>query len=136
MIRAQLNQSRLKGGQHYPVRLLSRVLRAVERQVGKREYALSVAFVAPSVIRRANQIYRGKDHVTDVLSFALDDRSGELLLCYEQAARQAKQIGHPTRDEITGLLIHGLLHLYGYDHERVSDAARMFGLQEQIFQRL
>ncbi|MBM5790011.1 rRNA maturation RNase YbeY [Candidatus Parcubacteria bacterium] len=136
MIRVELNQARLQGGQRYPARLLSRLLRAVGGQMGKREYDVSIAFVSPLEIRRANRMYRGKDSVTDVLSFALDDGTGELLLCYEQARRQAREVGHSAREEVSFLIVHGLLHLFGYDHERPSDARKMFAMQERILQNI
>lgn len=132
MISAQMNQARLLGGQRYPFGMLRKTLRAVETVIGKQTYEVSIGFVSPQTIRRANRTYRGKDKVTDVLSFALDDVSGELLLCYEQASRQAKQIGHSTRNELTFLIIHGILHLMGYDHERPSQAKKMFAIQKAI----
>lgn len=89
-------------------------------------------------MRALNRTWRGKDAVTDVLSFALDQGpfKGEIVLCYQQAARQAKETGHPVRDELSVLVVHGVLHLWGYDHERPADARRMFPLQEQILKDL
>lgn len=136
MIKAQINQSRLSGGQRYPAPLLLKTVRAVDAVIGKRTYDVSIGFVSPQIMRRTNRIYRGKDQVTDVLSFALDERSGELLLCYERASRQAKEIGHSTRSELTFLIIHGILHLFGYDHERPAEAKKMFALQDKILARV
>ncbi|MBI5370048.1 rRNA maturation RNase YbeY [Candidatus Uhrbacteria bacterium] len=136
MIQAEMNQALLRGGQHYPASRLRQALRFVERVVGKRTYAVSIAFVSPSAMRQANRRYRKKDRVTDVLSFSLSDHLGELLICYSQAKRQAREMGHSIRDEITFLLVHGLLHLFGHDHERSTQAKRMFNLQEKILQAL
>ena len=104
--------------------------------MGKRSYEVSIAFVSPQTIRRANRLYRAKDRVTDVLSFQLTVQEGELLLCYEQAKVQAKEIGHSVRDELTFLIIHGMLHLFGHDHERAGDAKKMFALQKKVLAHL
>ncbi len=132
MISVQVNQQILRGGQRYPKERLARVLREVERVVGRRSYEISIAFVSPRQMRLANRRYRGKDRVTDVLSFALTEQSGELLLSYDQAKKQAKEMPHSVRDEITFLIVHGILHLFGHDHERAKDAKKMFALQEKI----
>ena len=82
-------------------------------------------------LRRLNQFFRKKDKATDVLSFpaAADTSSiaGDLAISMETAARQAAEFGHTLQDEVKILLLHGVLHLAGYDHER--DAGEM-ALQE------
>ncbi len=138
-IRVELNQSRLRGGQCLPHAAVDRVCRAVARGLGiTRDVQVSVAFVSAEEIRRLNRQYRGKDKVTDVLSFNLDDGEllGEILLCYPQAVRQAHELGHGVREELLFLLVHGLLHLHGFDHETPRDAARMFPLQKRILDGL
>ena len=66
-----------------------------------------------------NNEWRGKDRPTDVLSFPLDDdvMLGDIVISVETAARQAAERGYGVRDEVRVLLVHGLLHLLGYDHE-------------------
>lgn len=139
MIRAQVNQSILKGGQKLPQQRLQRVLDACARALKvKQEQVVSVGFVSPAQMRKLNRTWRGKDKVTDVLSFELDGGplKGEILLSYEQAARQAKEMEHSVRDELCFLVVHGVLHLWGYDHEDPKDAKRMFPLQEKILKSL
>jgi probable rRNA maturation factor len=73
-------------------------------------------------IHSLNRQYRGKDKPTDVLSFPLADALqsfllGDVVISIETAARQAQQRGHSLREELQILLIHGILHLLGYDHE-------------------
>lgn len=136
MIHAQINQTRLRGGQHYPIKQLIRVLQVVEQVIGKKMYDVSVAFVSPKEMRQANHRYRGKDRLTDVLSFELTPESGEILISYEQAKKQAEEMQHSTRDEITFLIVHGLLHLFGHDHEYPLGAKKMFRLQEMILTKL
>ena len=76
-------------------------------------------------IRDLNKTYRDTDSVTDVLSFESDgeidpetgkEYLGDIVVCLEQAKRQAEQSGHSVQNEIALLEIHGLLHLLGYDH--------------------
>ncbi len=144
LIRAELNQQLLRGGQQLPRRIFERTLKAcsialsVIPQLPTTHYplptthTLSVAFVTEREIRRLNREWRGKDRVTDVLSF----ESGEILICYPQARRQAAELRHSVRDEVVFLLVHGVLHAFGFDHVRPSDAKRMFPLQTRILTRL
>lgn len=137
MIRFELNQSVLRGGQRIPVHLVERTLHLVARELRKKKpYFVSLAFLSESQMRQMNAHYRGKNHVTDVLSFPLDPTSGELLFSYEQAKRQAQQMHHPVRDEIVFLLVHGLLHLFGHDHEMTTDAKKMLALQTRLLRKL
>ena len=74
------------------------------------------------ILRRLNREFRGKDKATDVLSFPASPElagvhAGDLAVSLETAQRQAEEHGHSLRDEVRVLLLHGLLHLYGMDHE-------------------
>ncbi len=138
MIRAELNQTILRGGQRLPRRELRRALSAVSRALNiRRDVGISVAFIGEGDMRRLNRTYRGRDKVTDVLSFRLDgDSFGEVLICYPQARRQAEAMGHSVRREAVFLLVHGVLHLFGWDHETARDAGRMFPMQAKILRTL
>lgn len=74
-------------------------------------------------IRKMNRIWRKKDKTTDILSFNIEEMAeggyllGELYLSLPQVERQAKALNHPVQTELEILLIHGLLHLHGYEHE-------------------
>ena len=70
-------------------------------------------------LRRLNRQFRGADYATDVLSFPLNDSGllGELAISAERAAAQAREFGHSRLDEIRILMLHGVLHLVGMDHE-------------------
>jgi len=134
VLKAELNQSRLKGGQKLPASLVRNVLQECERGMKRtRAMPLSIAFIGEREMRELNRAYRGKDCVTDVLSF---EEVGEILICYPQAKRQAAQMGHSVRDELVFLVVHGVLHAFGYDHERPRDAKKMFPLQTRILTRL
>lgn len=137
MLRAELNQSRLKGGQRLPRAVLAKVHRAIAKQK-KQKGEYSIAFLSDAEMRKLNKAYRGKDCVTDVLAFPSKEPGylGEVLISYAQAKRQAKQMGHSTRDEIVFLLVHGILHLFGHDHIKPADAKKMFPLQTKILTSL
>ncbi|MFZ2681891.1 MAG: rRNA maturation RNase YbeY [Patescibacteria group bacterium] len=99
------------------------------------EGQVEVSFISDDEIRRLNRMYRGKDKVTDVLSFAAGDggvsgQLGDVLIAYDQAARQAED--GDIELELADLLVHGLLHLMGYDHEEAEDAEVMFPLQDLL----
>ncbi len=139
MIRMELNQERLKGGMRYPQARLEEVAKDVAKALKlKRVHPVSVAFVSEADMKRLNFQHRGKNAVTDVLSFTLEneDYFGEIILSYEQAKRQAKEMKHSVRDEITFLLVHGLLHVFGFDHMNELDAKKMFALQTAVLRKL
>ena len=100
---------------------------------------LVVVFVDPLEMQRMNLEYRGKEYPTDVLSFeGVDAESlGELVVCLPVLREQAGQSGLTARLELGYMLVHGVLHLLGYDHETgPADEIRMFALQDQLFAQL
>jgi probable rRNA maturation factor len=122
-----------------PPPLLLKVLREVARAArvrGKRQ--VSIAFVTPEQMRKFNWAYRHKNRVTDVLAFPFtgEPLAGEVLICLAQARKQAKEHGHGVQTEVVILLVHGLLHIFGYDHETTVDAKKMFPLQSNILHNL
>ena len=86
---------------------------------------LSIAIVSDKRMRALNRQFRGKDKVTDVLSFPADARGfmGDIVIAAGVAKRQAREAGHTAQTEMRVLALHGLLHLLGYDHE--ADEGRM-----------
>ena len=97
-------------------------------------------------MRSLNRRYRGKDKTTDVLSFALQEGMfpdvqptvlGDIVISVPAASRRAMDAGHPLSCEIEHLLVHGLLHLLGYDHERgPHEALRMQRKERQLLKGL
>jgi probable rRNA maturation factor len=97
-------------------------------------------------MRTLNRQYRGKDRTTDVLSFSLREGPfsevqpevlGDIVIAVPTAARQAAEAGHALGREIEVLLVHGLLHLLGYDHERGGNEERRMKRRElQLLKRL
>lgn len=90
---------------------------------GGKEFAVVIG--SDAALRAANQQFRGKPGTTDVLSFpdGEDGRLGDILISAARAAKQADQHGHSVDEELKVLVLHGLLHLLGYDHE--SDDGKM-----------
>lgn len=96
------------------------------------EASLAIVIVADNEIRRLNRVYRHHDKVTDVLSFAeMDAESpdeealGDIFINYQQIKRQAKIFGHSVDYELAFILVHGLLHLLGYNDDHKADADEM-----------
>ena len=79
-------------------------------------YELSVAFVTPLEARRIARTYKNKDYAANVLSFRLDKKSGELIICPATAKAEAPDFGRTYKEHLLALFIHGLLHLDGHTH--------------------
>ncbi len=130
---------------------------------------ISLAVVGDGRMRKLNKMYRGKNRVTDVLSFADKSvllylekafhasvrkeettkpedfikapdgalRLGEIIICYPQAKKQAKLAGHSLKKEMTVLLVHGIIHLLGYDHEKGDlEAEEMENLEKKTLKKV
>lgn len=106
---------------------------------------LSVTFCGDPFIRRLNRRYLGRDRSTDVIAFPIDvlrrsdggaGLAGEVVISLDTAARQAREQGHSLTRETAILLIHGILHLAGYDDHRPADRRRMERRTEQILATL
>ena len=96
-------------------------VRTILQHLDQTQAELSLALVTDPEIHVLNRQYRGKDKPTDVLSFPLADALqplllGDVVISIETAARQARRRGHALQEELQTLLIHGVLHLLGYDH--------------------
>jgi rRNA maturation RNase YbeY len=112
------------------------------RELGHQASELSVSLVNDAEMAAMNARYRGADGPTDVLSFSLlegdhaefhGDLLGEVVIDVEFAARQAASLGHALDAEMTRLLIHGTLHLLGYDHQGEEDARTMEALEDTLW---
>lgn len=98
--------------------------------------SLTCVFLSSSEMRRVNRQFRGKNSVTDVLSFETPEGLGELLFCFDRIRSQAQDQGHSTQKELAYMFIHGVLHLLGYDHESsLAEAVQMFALQDELFEK-
>ncbi len=88
-------------------------------QKGVKTGEVSLVFISPDKMRELNRVYRGEERVTDVLAFTLEEKPllGEVVIAPEVAKSQAQEYGNTCDEEMEVLLIHGLLHLLGYDHQ-------------------
>lgn len=106
-------------------------------------YQVSVSFVDDDEIQALNSQYRGKNDVTDVLSFPMEDEDergvillGDIVLCVGRAAEQAIEFGHTLEREISYLTVHSVLHLLGYDHENDNEQCEMRKIEKNIMAKL
>ena len=106
---------------------------------------LSIVLGDDLLVRSLNRQWRGKDRATNVLSFsALDEELppgaplllGDVVLAYETIAREAAEQGKPLADHLQHLVVHGTLHLLGFDHEEAEAAARMEALETGVLSGL
>ena len=105
---------------------------------------LSIALVSDRRMRALTRDWRGRDRATDVLAFAQRegpggapvDLLGDVVISVDTAGRQAVEHRHPLGMEVDRLLVHGLLHLLGYDHERSAAEARRMQRRERVLRRV
>ncbi len=124
-------------------RLAAIALRVLEAE-GAPPCELSVTVTNDEMVRALNREYAGEDAVTDVLSFSQREGEefvgapgsvpplGEVVIALPQAALQASEAGRSVEEELTRLLIHGTLHLLGYDHAEPDEERRMHAREEEL----
>ena len=103
-------------------------LRAIAQHALDRDASVTIRFVGGRESRALNRRYRSRDHATNVLTFVYDDGvslAGDIVLCVPVVVREARAQHKTLRAHYAHLVIHGMLHLQGYDHERDDEAARM-----------
>ena len=114
-------------------------------------YEMSLVFTDSETVQKLNRDYRGVDALTDVLAFYMlteketspsfvlppdgVTRLGEVIISYPQAVEQAKEQGHSVEKELALLIIHGILHLLGYDHEKPEEEAKMRAKEKELLAR-
>ncbi len=114
--------------------------RRLLQKLGERPAELTIVLVGDADIQQLNRDYRGKNHSTDVLAFAMregervggDERLlGDVVISLDTAARQARRRRASLAAEVAALMVHGVLHLLGYDHERSAPEARRMRRKER-----
>lgn len=116
------------------------------------EVELGLLITGDETIRDLNQSYRGIDEATDVLSFALTEGGsdisqfilppdgtihlGEVIISYPRTVMQAEEAGHDADKEMALLVVHGILHLLGYDHDEPDREIQMRGLERKILDNI
>jgi probable rRNA maturation factor len=114
---------------------LRKVAKKVLEEENKEEADLSIALVGPGRIRALNKKYRKKNRVTDVLAF-LGNGLGEIVICLRQIKKNAKRFSSTFEKELARVLIHGILHLLGYNHEKTEKEAQKMREKEDYYLRL
>src|SRR5665213_3557000 len=109
----------------------------VARRCAKLKGDFTILLAGDNKLRTLNRTFRGKDRATNVLSFpAAGAYRGDIAIAYGVSKVEAKAAGKDFADHATHLLVHGVLHLAGYDHERARDAKVMEPLEVKILGRL
>jgi len=126
-------------------RLSSLVLKKVKGPSFEKRSELSIVLTGDAEVRKLNRLYRKKDKTTDVLSFPLLEGKklkgpglvlGDVVVSVPQTRRQSARGGKNFKEELALLLIHGILHLLGYDHVTRAQEKKMFRLQERLLKTL
>lgn len=98
---------------------------------------VSIAFVKNQQIKELNSKYRAKNAVTDVLSFPIDEEVlGDIIIATKRAKEQAADYGHSFKRELAYLTVHGMLHLFGYDHQNEKEKKEMRQKEERVLTQL
>ncbi len=116
-------------------------------EIGPAKACVEVNFIDDVQMRDLNRVYRGKDYATDVLSYSYgvsaggeaepgEDPEGEILISMDTVRRQSTEAGHDVREEVSVLVIHGLYHILGMDHEDDDEADAMESVEEPFRRRI
>jgi probable rRNA maturation factor len=113
---------------------------AAEKALAGVDVDLSIAFTDDPTIHGLNNQYRGIDRATDVLSFSSEETDpesgrrylGDIVISYERATQQAVEANNSVNEEVSMLVVHGVLHLLGYDHDTPEAKDEMWSLQGEI----
>jgi probable rRNA maturation factor len=115
---------------------LKRAAQAAQRAV-KLRGDFSILLADNKTLRRLNRDFRGKDKATNVLSFpGMDDHAGDIAIAHGVTKAEAKAAGKTFADHASHLVVHGVLHLAGHEHERPKEAQAMESLEVKILERL
>ena len=107
------------------------------RKAARLKGGFTILLAGDKKLRALNQNFRGKDKPTNVLSFpGAGGYAGDIALAYGVTKKEAKAAGKTVADHATHLVVHGVLHLAGHDHERPKQAREMEGLEVKILGRL
>jgi len=122
---------------------LEQKIEHILKQLKKNRASISVHIIGDKKMTALNYQHRGKKKPTDVLSFATNegeglpsDDWGDVFICLPQVKRQAKEYNISWKEEFHRMLIHGILHLFGYDHMEEKEAKKMFRLQEKFLTKI
>ncbi len=113
---------------------LKGVAEKVLKSESRKEIGLSIVFVGQGRMRKLNKKYRGKNKITDVLSFG--DELNEIVVCLREVKKNAKRYNSTFKKELAKVLIHGILHLSGYEHEKDKKEADKMEKKQEYYLNL
>ncbi|MBM7623159.1 rRNA maturation RNase YbeY [Sporohalobacter salinus] len=117
--------------------LVNEVVKEVESSEGVKAREVSIALVDNEYIKELNAKYRELDEPTDVLSFPLNgEMLGDIIISLERAKSQANNYNHSLDREVGFLIVHGMLHLLGYDHKEEEAKKEMRKKEEEVLNKL
>lgn len=128
-----------------PKKIISKSVSLFARQLKKRKIGgksflkkIVIVFVDKNEIKKINYKFRDKNSFTDILSFTSIEEGflGELVICPQVIVDQAKQNGWTQKKEFSYMILHGILHLIGYDHKTPGESKKMLELQDNIFEEI
>ena len=108
---------------------------SLRKVVGPCKTPVTLRIVGAREGRRLNRTFRKKDYATNVLTFAYGRGAGDLILCHPVIAREAREQGKTLAAHYAHMVVHGLLHLRGYDHEKKREAERMERAEARLLRR-
>jgi probable rRNA maturation factor len=118
-------------------KFLEKVSQKVLEKEKQKDKNLSIALVGQGRIRELNKRYRGKNRVTDVLAFPDKELGlGEIVICLREVKKNAKRFSLTFEKELAQVLIHGILHLLGYDHEKTDAQAKKTEEKQKYYLKL
>ena len=116
---------------------LKKIAQKVLEGENKKASELSIALVGQGRIRELNKRYRGKNRITDVLAFPNKEIGlGEVVICLREVKKNAKRFSSIFEKELARVLIHGILHLLGYDHEKSEKTAKKVEEKQNYYLKL
>ncbi len=129
-----------ESGENFPVELVEQAARSTLEHAGAVEADLTIVLGGDAQIRALNKEFLDNDAATDVLSFPAGETDpatgklylGDVIVSLERAGEQARERGHSLDDEVQLLVVHGVLHLLGYDHAEAEEKERMWAAQAEI----
>lgn len=124
-------------------KLIEKTIKFFSKEAKSLKGGLEIAVIGDREMKKINYHYRGKNKTTDVLSFAFQEEKniktdflGQIFISYAQIKRQAKEYKISEKEEFVRMLVHGLLHLIGHDHETKTKEQKMFKYQELVVSKI
>lgn len=144
------NSTKSRISRNFVLKLVNNIFAALENS---KKWQIEVNIVGEKAIKKLNRLYRNKDKATDILSFAENDveysyksffkdessdaeNLGEIFICWQEVQRKSKELFWTQEKMFSFLVVHGILHLLGYDHIEDSEAEKMQAMEQKIMKKM